>query len=180
VGSDLETNYSCATRYLAEMLEAQVDPQRANVVVYTGGSQRWHANIPNDRNCVIDIASGHGKVAAATDRSLNMGDAATLASFVRWATENYPAEHTALVLWDHGGGPLKGACYDEKHKFDALTLKELDEAFEKGVRDRRYDPNRRTWEVLPKVLKWGLPCRTMSDFSNVGRRAAPRGTGGPR
>ena len=130
VGSDLETNYSCATRDLAEMLEAQVDPQRANVVVYTGGSQRWHANIPNDRNCVIDIASGHGKVAAATDRSLNMGDAATLASFVRWATENYPAEHTALVLWDHGGGPAGGYGFDQIYRFDSLSLDEMAEAMD--------------------------------------------------
>ena len=130
VGSDLETNYSCATRDLAEMLAADVDPQRANVVVYTGGSQRWHANIPNDRNCVLDIASGRGKVAAATDRSLDMGEAGTLASFVRWATENYPAEHTALVLWDHGGGPAGGYGFDQIYHFDSLSLDEMAQAMQ--------------------------------------------------
>lgn len=43
----------------------------------------------------------------------NMGDAASLAAFVTWARENYPAERTLLVIWDHGQGwrvdPAPGA-----------------------------------------------------------------------
>jgi len=34
----------------------------------------------------------------------NMGDPQTLISFVQWAKTNYPADHYALVLWDHGWG----------------------------------------------------------------------------
>lgn len=33
---------------------------------------------------------------------LDMGDPAVLADFVAWASEHYPAEHTVLILWDHG------------------------------------------------------------------------------
>jgi hypothetical protein len=34
----------------------------------------------------------------------NMGDPATLRNFVQWSMKEYPAQHYALVLWNHGGG----------------------------------------------------------------------------
>jgi hypothetical protein len=34
----------------------------------------------------------------------NTGDPATLLGFVRWGLAAYPAEHTALILWNHGTG----------------------------------------------------------------------------
>jgi hypothetical protein len=34
----------------------------------------------------------------------NMGDPQTLIDFVQWSKVNYPADHYALVLWDHGWG----------------------------------------------------------------------------
>jgi len=34
----------------------------------------------------------------------NMGDPATLVEFAQWGVDNYPAQHYALVLWDHGNG----------------------------------------------------------------------------
>ena len=40
---------------------------------------------------------------------LNMGDPATLRNFVLWSMEKFPAQHYALVLWDHGGGWKKVA-----------------------------------------------------------------------
>ncbi len=36
--------------------------------------------------------------------STNMGDAKSLAAFVKWARETHPAKHTLLVIWDHGQG----------------------------------------------------------------------------
>ncbi len=53
---------------------------------------------------------------------VNMGDPNTLVTFVEWTIANYPANHYALVLWDHGSGwrmraiaePLtKGVCFDD-------------------------------------------------------------------
>lgn len=35
---------------------------------------------------------------------VDMGDPAVLAAFLEWAGTRYPADHTALVLWDHGSG----------------------------------------------------------------------------
>jgi hypothetical protein len=34
----------------------------------------------------------------------NMGDPAVLTDFVKWAVSSYPAEHYALIVWNHGGG----------------------------------------------------------------------------
>src|SRR5262249_11793918 len=47
-----------------------------------------------------------------------------LANFGRWAVENFPAEHYALVIWDHGGGWV-GASYDEgtHHQLDLPDLR---------------------------------------------------------
>ena len=35
---------------------------------------------------------------------LDMGSPQTLNNFIKWGRKNFPAEHFALVLWDHGGG----------------------------------------------------------------------------
>ncbi len=37
---------------------------------------------------------------------LNMGSQETLADFVTWGVQNYPAEHYALIIWDHGASWL--------------------------------------------------------------------------
>ena len=54
---------------------------------------------------------------------VNMGDPATLITFVAFCMTNYPAEHYVLDLWDHGSG--WAICYDETSNDDALTMAEL-------------------------------------------------------
>ena len=34
-----------------------------------------------------------------------------------------------VLFWNHGGGSVSGAVFDENHKYDALTLGEFYEAF---------------------------------------------------
>jgi hypothetical protein len=64
----------------------------------------------------------------------NMGDPATLIDFVQWGMTNYPADHYAVVLWDHGSGwrlrpeemPLfKDIAWDDTDGGDALDMPEL-------------------------------------------------------
>lgn len=57
----------------------------------------------------------------------NMGDKTTLTSFVTWAIQTYPANHYAIILWDHGGG-YPGVCWDDTNNEDYLTMIELKEA----------------------------------------------------
>ncbi len=37
-----------------------------------------------------------------------MTDPGTLAGYIRWCAENYPASRYELILWDHGGGSVSG------------------------------------------------------------------------
>ncbi len=42
----------------------------------------------------------------SSSQKLDSGSAATLIDFCNWAIKNYPANHYALVLWNHGSGIL--------------------------------------------------------------------------
>ena len=64
----------------------------------------------------------------------NMGDPVTLIDFVQWGVANYPADHYAVVIWDHGSGwrlrpgqlpPLKDVAVDDTNGGDSLTSPEL-------------------------------------------------------
>ncbi|MEM0448440.1 MAG: clostripain-related cysteine peptidase [Methanomassiliicoccales archaeon] len=59
---------------------------------------------------------------------LNMGSPSTLRAFLEWGISSYPAEHYALVLWDHGGGWVYGVCSDETSGGDSLLLPEIRQA----------------------------------------------------
>ena len=60
-----------------------------------------------------------------------MGDPNTLVAFVQWATATYPANHYALILWDHGNGwrsralddPVtQGIAYGRHQDGDVVTM----------------------------------------------------------
>ena len=44
----------------------------------------------------------------------NMADPATLTEFINWGVSNYPADHYAVILWNHGGGWRSDSSYQEK------------------------------------------------------------------
>lgn len=65
---------------------------------------------------------------------VNMGSPAQLQSFVTWGVENYPANRTVLVLWNHGGGwrserwvPAKwrAVCWDDTNGNESLEMGEV-------------------------------------------------------
>ena len=126
IGSNLESRLGNATKDLEEIEAAGLNYDDVNVLVYTGGSARWVGNVPCDRNCVLDMSlSGEERIVAGTAGNANMGMPETLASFLTFCDENYPAEHNALILWDHGGGPLWGYGSDELYDSDSLLLDEM-------------------------------------------------------
>lgn len=51
---------------------------------------------------------------------MDSGDPKTLISCCKWAIENYPAHNYALILWNHGTGPL-----DPVHYGKAINTSEL-------------------------------------------------------
>lgn len=69
----------------------------------------------------------------------NMGDPATLSSFISFTKKYYPADNYGLILWNHGGGtrslnsssssgPSRAMCWDEGNDNDALYLDEVQQA----------------------------------------------------
>lgn len=57
---------------------------------------------------------------------LNMGDQETLADFIAWGVNSYPADRYALIIWDHGASWL-GIASDDTSE-DAISLPELSAA----------------------------------------------------
>lgn len=136
VGSNLESRYGSATNDIAEMRQAGLDYEKTNLLVYTGGSKRWVSDIPSTSNNVLDLSrdreegDSRERIVAHTDKSANMGIPQTLSAFVNYCTQNYPADHYGLVLWNHGGGPLWGYGSDELFRNDSLLLEELRSAMD--------------------------------------------------
>lgn len=126
-GTNLESEQSSASNDITEMKSANVDFENANVLYMTGGSRLWSLEIPNNRNVVwsletLDFVAG--------SKPNSMGDPATLASFINFANTYYPADHTMLVMWDHGGGPIVGYGMDELAGGDGLSILEMAQAME--------------------------------------------------
>ncbi|MCL2580354.1 MAG: clostripain-related cysteine peptidase [Oscillospiraceae bacterium] len=139
IGSDLESLEGAATLDIEEMLGSGLDAEKINVILLTGGTNRWQNNQIPENTCALWRVE-NGELVELGDIGLrNMGDAGTLASFIRYSMTGFPAERNALVFWDHAGGSIAGYGHDEK--FDgSLSLLEMNYAFERaGLRENRLD-----------------------------------------
>lgn len=154
LGSNLESRFGNATKDLSEMIDAGVDPEKVNILVYTGGSRRWLTGIPCDRNCVLELnGSNDLPVVAETEHNGDMGAPETLTEFLKFCNTYYPAEHNALIFWDHGGGPLMGFGSDELFNQDSLLLSEMKSAMKKSPYSRK---NKLDWVGFDACLMGSL------------------------
>ena len=157
-GTDLESQYGMATKDIAEIDKAGLTYDNYNVVLYTGGSMRWVSDIPSDCNAVLDMSKkGSERIVARTQGNANMGEAKTLTEFLNFCDKNYPAEHNALILWDHGAGPLLGYGSDEIYESDSLLLTEMVEAMQAS-------PFSGNGSILDIVLGGQMPSGRKLDF----------------
>lgn len=125
-GSNLESSKGYASGDMEEMIESSANDD-IQFVVETGGSSKWFNDVSADKNQRYVIKNGKANLVKEIDAA-NMGDSKTLADFLNWGVENYPAYNMGLVMWDHGGGCIYGACSDETADGDQLYLKEIDAA----------------------------------------------------
>ncbi len=128
-GSDLETNGGFATTDLSEMMEVQL-PENVNVVIQTGGAAVWQNDQVNPEKLQRWLYNSEGLQLIEEQDTANMGDAQTLYEFLAFANENYPADKVAVTFWNHGGGSVSGAAFDELHGLDSLDLSEMYQAFD--------------------------------------------------
>lgn len=128
-GSDLESEQASATNNLAQLCDSTFG-EETKIIIETGGTSEWQNDIVS-ADVIQRWTVEDGEIVLVDEtKQANMGEAETLQSFLEFASENYPSEHTMLIMWDHGGGTLGGCCIDENYDDDYLTLTEMHEAFE--------------------------------------------------
>ncbi len=140
-GSNLESVYGAATADIQEMIDAGTRSDETGVLVMAGGavSAGGSTYFRAGSTSVYEIASGRFRRLWESETPMNMGESDTLAWFLRYGRETRPARHYALILWDHGGGPLGGVCWDELFSMDYLTVGELTAALSAAGLPERLD-----------------------------------------
>ena len=126
-GSDLESDGGAATADINEMLYANASEQ-VNVVIQTGGASEWQNNVIDADTCQRWLVTNEGLELVGDAGQQNMTDPQTLAAFVRFCEQNYPANRNILVFWDHGGGTLGGYGSDEHYPDGTMSLAQIDQA----------------------------------------------------
>lgn len=135
-GTDLESAYDefsnsfygNATKDLNEMIAGYNNLGNINVIVQTGGTKKWANDYVSEKETQrFELAGGRFKLVNSLPNQ-NMGYKKTLSDFIVWGTRNYPANKSALILWNHGAGPVNGYGYDELFEGDSLQLEELEAA----------------------------------------------------
>lgn len=130
-GSTLECDadervVGAASDDIDEILGVANQPSNVNILIETGGAKGWENSSINEnyiqrfyvKNKKLNFVENAGSYTSTTNKA-NMGESATLESFLTWGINNYPADKYALVLWNHGGA-VSGVCSDE------YNLKEYD------------------------------------------------------
>lgn len=129
--NDLES-YALADLNEMEFVGSTTD---VNVVAQIDRSAQYdssNGNWTGTRRLFINLDTDLTQLASEVVQELdetNTGDPATLADFATWAITTYPAQHYALVIWDHGGSWL-GVAADESADWDEINLPELDQALQ--------------------------------------------------
>jgi len=149
-GANLESDYAdendgCATSDLKEIASVTGQPDDVNVVVQAGGATKWsstYSNVINKDKCNRFHLSGKNYEKDSQTAKQNMGDPATLRSFISWGLETYPADKVGLIFWDHGGA-ITGACFDDQFTDsdgygDGLYPEEMIEGISEGMSDAGY------------------------------------------
>ena len=135
-----------------EIIKVKNKPSNVNVVIETGGSYEWTKNKYGKYGdydidaSKLQIHHVNSNNKLSLDKSLNyssMGDSSTLQSFLEYGFTKYPAEKTALVLWNHGGG-LQGVCFDEKTN-DALSAHEVSDAVDNALKSCNMEGQKLEW-----------------------------------
>ena len=131
-GSDLESENSMATADLNEMLHANLNDDKVNIIVETGGAKKWNNSvISNKTNQRYRVTSRGLQVLDKDVGKKSMVDPNTLVDFIQFCAKNYPANRYMLILWDHGGGAISGYGYDQTAS-GSMTLDKLNTALKKG------------------------------------------------
>ena len=132
-GADLESRSGMATNDLQEMLSASFG-DNVRLIVYTGGAKQWRNSVVSSSvNQVYQVKGGKLVRLIENAGTGAMTSPATLADYIKWGVQNFPAQRYALILWDHGSGSVSGYGYDEKNaQAGSMSLSGLNQALSNG------------------------------------------------
>ena len=132
-GTDLESKYGMATKDLNEMLHAELNDDKVNVIVETGGTKTWKNSVISSSTNQRWRVTNNGLLALDKDVGKKaMTDPNTLSDFIKYCKSNFPADRYMLIFWDHGGGALTGYGYDQQFTGSSMTLDKIKKALDKG------------------------------------------------
>jgi hypothetical protein len=126
-GSDLESDYSFASTDLEEMMQVTL-PDNVFVVIQTGGAEIWNNDFVDEDYICRFLYANDELWLLETLPSKNMSDKKTFEDFLRFCNREYPADHQAVILWNHGGGSVAGVAFDEIYG-GSLSLTDMRDAF---------------------------------------------------
>lgn len=124
-GCNLESEGGLASNDLEAILPEEIDLDKTNILVYTGGTKKWYNDFDENENAIYLLKStGFEKVKSYS--LTNLGDSSTFETFLDYAYTNYQADVFDLIFWDHGLGVL-GSISDE-YSDDYLSIAEMEMA----------------------------------------------------
>lgn len=125
-GANLESESGLASMDLEEMVAGLQTQPAINVIAQTGGARTWHnTSIPNNAIGRYRV-TGSGLEQLETLPQQDMTEPATLTEFLNYSYKNFPARRYALVMWNHGAGPLYGYGMDENYdEMSIMTLGDM-------------------------------------------------------
>ncbi|ETP73626.1 clostripain family protease [Lachnospiraceae bacterium JC7] len=121
IGSSLESKSNLAANSIVTMLTGNVDTDKVNVIIETGGTKKFHNISTADhkfdetkiQRWLVDGTKLRFLGNAGDTEGNSMTSGETLESFLKYAKKNFPAGRYEAVLWGQAGGPINGFGYDE-------------------------------------------------------------------
>ena len=128
-GSDLESNGAMGSYDIQEMAAAAIS-SNVNLILYTGGSTKWHiSQISTKNNAIYQVFQGKMGLLVENAGNASMVSPSTLTSFIEFCETNFKADRYGLILWDHGSGSIGGYGRDGKYPNNgSMTLAGIDQA----------------------------------------------------
>ena len=124
-----------------EEMTAETWSDNIQIVIQTGGAKRWSNQMINP-NRTQRFLYKSGQFSRVADLPLQPSyEPQTLADFLTFCKDEYPADHTMLVLWNHGGGPF-GYGNDSIYGGDfslAEIRQALESVYDPGSADKAFD-----------------------------------------
>lgn len=130
VGSDLESKAGLASLDIEEILNSDIRFDNMTVYLYAGGSSYWWNDDITAKRTEVFQVTAEGLRPVYTPKNQNMAKPETLTEFIDYSYRAQEAQYYSLILWNHGGGAVLGFGADENYMYDALSLREMDKAFE--------------------------------------------------